>query len=92
MSKFKKIFFVFILMILVFPAAAQAEKEIEYLQEYLPKQLTDEELKGIIMETIETVGASSMKDMGKVMGIVNPKVKGRAESAKVAAIVKDELM
>jgi len=70
----------------------EAEKEIEYLQEYLPKQLTDEELKGIIMETIETVGASSMKDMGKVMGIVNPKVKGRAESAKVAAIVKDELM
>jgi len=44
------------------------------------------------METIETVGASSMKDMGKVMGIVNPKVKGRAESSKVAAIVKDELM
>lgn len=70
----------------------EAEKEIEYLQEYLPKQLTDDELKAIIMETIETVGASSMKDMGKVMGIVNPKVKGRAESAKVAAIVKDELM
>ena len=70
----------------------EAEKEIEYLQEYLPKQLTDDELKAIIMETIETVGASSMKDMGKVMGIVNPKVKGRAESSKVAAIVKDELM
>lgn len=70
----------------------EAEKEIEYLQEYLPKQLTDDELKAIIMETIETVGASSMKDMGKVMGIVNSKVKGRAESSKVAAIVKDELM
>lgn len=70
----------------------EAEKEIEYLQEYLPKQLTDDELKAIIMETIETVGASSMKDMGKVMGIVNPKVKGRAESSKVAAIVKNELM
>jgi hypothetical protein len=70
----------------------EAEKEIEYLQEYLPKQLTDDELKAIIMETIEAVGASSMKDMGKVMGIVNPKVKGRAESSKVAAIVKDELM
>lgn len=70
----------------------EAEKEIEYLQEYLPKQLTDDELKAIIMETIETVGASSMKDMGKVMGIVNPKVKGKAESSKVAAIVKDELM
>lgn len=70
----------------------EAEKEIEYLQEYLPKQLTDDELKAIIMETIETVGASSMKDMGKVMGIVNPKVKGRAESSKVAAIVKEELM
>ena len=70
----------------------EAEKEIEYLQEYLPKQLTDDELKAIIMETIESVGASSMKDMGKVMGIVNPKVKGRAESAKVADIVKSELM
>jgi len=70
----------------------EAELEIEYLQEYLPKQLTDEVLKAIIMETIASLGASSMKDMGKVMGIVNPKVKGRAESAKVAEIVKSELM
>jgi uncharacterized protein YqeY len=70
----------------------EAELEIEYLQEYLPKQLADDELKAIIMETIESVGASSMKDMGKVMGIVNPKVKGKAESSKVAAIVKAELM
>jgi len=70
----------------------EAEKEIEYLQEYLPKQLTDEVLKAIIMETIASVGASSMKDMGKVMGSVNPKVKGKAESSKVAKIVKGELM
>jgi uncharacterized protein YqeY len=70
----------------------ETEKEIEILKEYLPEQLSDEALTAIIEETIETVGAESMKDMGAVMGKVVPQVKGKAESSKVAAIVKEKLM
>ena len=62
------------------------------MQEYLPKQLSDIEIEKIVTEAIEMVGASSMKDMGKVMGIVNPKVKGIAEGSAVAKIVKEKLM
>lgn len=70
----------------------ETEKEIEILKTYLPEQLSDEALTAIIEETIETVGAESMKDMGAVMGKVVPQVKGKAESSKVAAIVKEKLM
>lgn len=70
----------------------QAEDEIAVLQEYLPKQLTEEEIEAIVDEAIENLNASSMKDMGKVMGTVNPKVKGIAEGSVVAKIVKSKLM
>ena len=50
-------------------------KEIEVLLGYLPEQLTEDEIKKIVEETIAETGASSMKDMGKVMGAVSPKVK-----------------
>ena len=70
----------------------EALEEIKVLQEYLPKQLSDIEIEKIVTEAIEMVGASSMKDMGKVMGIVNPKVKGIAEGSAVAKIVKEKLM
>lgn len=70
----------------------ETEKEIEILKAYLPEQLSDEALTSIIEDVIDEVGAESMKDMGTVMGKVVPKVKGKAESSKVADIVKQKLM
>ena len=66
----------------------QNEKEIEILGEYLPPQLSESEIREIIRETIEKVGAAGMKDMGKVMGAVMPQVKGRAEGGTVNRLVK----
>ncbi len=66
-------------------------KEAEILKSYLPKQLSDEELKAIVEETIKEVGASSMKDMGKVMGAVIKKTVGKADGKRINAIVKELL-
>ena len=63
-------------------------KEIEVLLGYLPEQLTEDEIKKIVEETIAETGASSMKDMGKVMGAVSPKVKGRADNRVVSGFTK----
>lgn len=71
--------------------ADEAKEEIAVLEKYLPEQLSEEELKAIISEVITEVGAASMKDMGKVMGMVNPKVKGRADGKTVSQIVKSFL-
>lgn len=70
----------------------ETKQEIAILKEYLPEQLSDEALTAIIEEAIDAVDAQSMKDMGAVMGKVVPEVKGKAESSKVAAIVKQKLM
>ncbi|GAA0330869.1 GatB/YqeY domain-containing protein [Oceanobacillus sp. FSL W7-1293] len=69
----------------------KTEKELEILEQYLPKQLSDEELTSIIQETIKEVNADSMKDMGKVMGSVMPKVKGQADGTKIKQIVEQQL-
>ena len=66
-------------------------KEIEVLLGYLPEQLTEDEIKKIVEETIAETGASSMKDMGKVIGAVSPKVKGRADNRVVSGYVKELL-
>ena len=71
--------------------AAAEKKEVEILQKYLPEQLSFEELRKIIEEAIAKVGAKEMKDMGKVMADVSPKVKGKAEGGQVSAIVKELL-
>lgn len=63
-------------------------KEIEILLGYLPEQLSEEEITKIVEEAIAATGAASIKEMGKVMGIVNPKVKGRADMKVVGALVK----
>ena len=63
-------------------------KEIESLLGYLPEQLSEDEIKKIVEEAIAATGAASVKEMGKVMGIVNPKVKGRADMKVVGALVK----
>ena len=67
------------------------KREIEILLAYLPEQLTNEELSAIVEEAIAQTGASSMKDMGKIMAAVMPKVKGRADGKMINAIVKEKL-
>lgn len=67
---------------------AQLKREMELLMEYLPAQLTHEELEAIVKEAVETTGASSVKDMGKVMAAVMPKTKGRADGKEINAIAR----
>jgi len=74
------------------PELAEKEKqELEIIMSYLPKQLTDDELREIVKETIAAVNAQSAKEMGKVMGAVMPKVKGRADGTKIGVIVREFL-
>ncbi len=63
-------------------------REMEVLMEYLPKQLTEDELCEIIKDAIAQTGASSIKDMGKVMGIVTAKTKGRADAKLIGVLAK----
>lgn len=70
---------------------ADINKEIETLLAYLPEQLTPEELEEIVAAAIAEVGATSMKDMGKIMAAVMPKTKGRADGKMINAIVKAKL-
>ncbi len=65
------------------------ESELKILQTFLPQQLSEEELMNEIRVAIREVGAVSPRDMGKVMKILMPRVKGRAEGAKVSSIVKE---
>ncbi len=67
---------------------AELEAEIGYLMEYLPAQLTDEELTEIVKVAVAETGASSVKDMGKVMAAVMPKTKGRADGRRINEIAK----
>ena len=66
-------------------------KEIEVLLTYLPKQLTEDEIRAIVEEAVKETGATTMKDMGKVMANVTPKVKGRADNKIVSGLVKQML-
>lgn len=65
--------------------------EIEILLHYLPQQLTEDEIRKIVMESAEKLGASSMKDMGKLMAEVRPQTSGRADGKLVSQIVKEYL-
>ena len=71
--------------------AAQEASEIEIIQEYLPEQLSEDEISSLIDDAISTTGAAGMKDMGKVMGLLKPKLAGRADMGKVSRIIKDQL-
>jgi len=64
------------------------KKELEVLEGYLPKQLTDEEILGILKEIINEIKASNLKDLGKVMARAMPQIKGKAEGARVSALAK----
>jgi len=71
---------------------AQPELEqAKVIEQFLPEQLTEEEIEKVVVMTIDETGASGMKDMGKVMGQVNAKVAGKADGSTVATIVKQKL-
>ena len=71
--------------------AEKINTELTYVKEYMPKQLTEDEIKEIVKEAIREVDASSKSDMGKVMAVVMPKVKGKADGSLVNKIVVSEL-
>ncbi|MDZ7878027.1 MAG: GatB/YqeY domain-containing protein [Saprospiraceae bacterium] len=62
--------------------------EIEVIESYLPKQLSESEIETIVREAIAATGAASIKDMGKVMSVASKQVAGRAEGAVISGIVK----
>ena len=68
--------------------AAEEEAQVAVVEEYLPKQLSDEEIEAEVKVVIAETGASSMRDMGKVMGVATKRLAGRAEGQKISAIVK----
>ena len=69
----------------------KTKREIEILAKYLPEQLTNEEILALIKNAIESVGATSMKDMGKVMGAIKTAVSGKADGKLVSDLVREEL-
>ncbi|WP_062198701.1 GatB/YqeY domain-containing protein [Massilibacterium senegalense] len=69
----------------------KVKDEIVVLKEYLPEQLSEEEVEQLVIQTIESVGATSKKEMGKVMGSLMPKVKGKADGTIVNQIVMKHL-
>lgn len=71
--------------------AEKETKELKILQTYLPQQMEEEEIKKLVTEAIKEISASSIQDMGKVMGALMPKVKGKADGGLVSKIVKEKL-
>jgi len=71
--------------------AAKEDFELKIIQEYLPAQLTEDEISQIITECVAASGAESTKDMGKVMGLLKPRLQGRADMGKVSGLVKQQL-
>lgn len=69
----------------------QNEKEIDVLKEYMPEEMSEEEVINIINEAISSTGASNIKEMGKVMREVTPKVSGRFDMVRVSSIIKEKL-
>ena len=65
--------------------------EIEIIQEYLPAALSDAEIDDLVERSIADTGAASMKDMGKLMGVLKPQLQGRADMGKVSQLVKSRL-
>lgn len=70
---------------------SQEELELGFIQEYLPEPLTEEEIQTLIQEAIAATGATSMKDMGKVMAHIKPLAQGRADMGKISGQIKSAL-
>lgn len=69
----------------------KTNKEIEILNEYMPEQLSEEEVIKVIDEAFNKVNPTSTSDMGKIMGVVTPTLKGKADMSSVSKIVKEKL-
>lgn len=72
-------------------AAEREQAEIEIIRAYLPEQLDPSELERMVREAVDETGASSLREMGKVMAVLMPKVRGRADGKLVSALVTAEL-
>jgi uncharacterized protein len=72
-------------------AADAEQREADLIASYLPEQLSDDELNAIVGDAVAESGASSPQEMGKVMAVVMPKLKGRADGKRVSAAVKEML-
>ena len=70
---------------------AQEVSELELIQTYLPEQLDEDEIAALIDAAMTATGAASIKDMGKVMGQLKPKLQGRADMGAVSSMIKDKL-
>lgn len=70
----------------------KTQAEIDVLMKYLPEQLGEDEVKALVKEAVAKVGAKTPKDMGKVMGVLMPKVKGRADGKMVNQLVRSMLV
>ena len=66
--------------------------QVAIIQKFLPAQLTTEEIEKVVVKTIDTLGASGMKDMGKVMGVVSKELAGQADGKTISNIVKSKLV
>jgi len=71
--------------------AGAEEREAQVIDEYLPEQMGDDELRRIVEDTVAQSGATSQRDMGKVMSAVMPQVKGHADGKRVSAVVREVL-
>ena len=71
--------------------SSKEREEIAVIESFLPQPLTADEITVLIDEAIQSTGASSMQDMGKVMGILKPKLQGRADMGKVSGLIKAKL-
>lgn len=69
----------------------KTSKEVEILNKYMPEQLSNEEINKIIDEAFELIKPTSMKDMGKIMGEINHKIKGKADMSYVSSTIKEKL-
>lgn len=70
----------------------QTNKEIEILNEYMPEQLSEDEVVKIIDDAFNKVNPTSVSDMGKIMGIITPQLKGKADMSNVSRIVREKLI
>jgi uncharacterized protein len=71
--------------------ADKENRDIAFWEVYLPAQASDEEVAKLVKEAIASTSAASIKDMGKVVGVLKPKLQGRADMGKVSALVKAQL-
>ena len=71
--------------------ADKERAELKILQEYLPEEMSDEELNKLVTEALNQTGAKALSDMGRVIGMVMAKAKGRADGSKVANLIKSKL-